>query len=86
MGTSTMRFHSQAPDLHNCNTKKQEKKLQPKRTHLLCNTQKSHQLEQQQLGIGFQLKTKLLPEVPPPTHSIQQPQLQKHTEVLINSR
>jgi hypothetical protein len=35
-----MRFHSQAPDLHNCNTKKQEKKLQPKRTHLLCNTQK----------------------------------------------
>jgi hypothetical protein len=40
MGTSTMRFHSQALDLHNCNTKKQGKKLQPKRTHLLCNTQK----------------------------------------------
>jgi hypothetical protein len=26
MGTSTMRFHSQTLDLHNCNTKKQEKK------------------------------------------------------------
>jgi ribosomal protein S10 len=25
MGTSTMRFHSQALDLHNCNTKKQGK-------------------------------------------------------------
>lgn len=66
--------------------KNRKKKLQPKKNSPSLQRAETHQLEQQQLGIGCQLKIKLLPEVPPPTHSIQQPQLQKHTQVLINSR
>ncbi len=56
MGTSTMRFHSQALDLHKCNTKKQEKKLQPKRTHLLRNTQKPTNLNNSNWELGSSSK------------------------------